>query len=389
MTKLKLYTSLVIYLMGTLCLVCSDFFISKNYDQVYIAEWAALKSFVFVFGGICVFGFDQVLMRNPEIYRKIIGLYLIQAILLSCIFGILIFEYYESNISLIFIIMAIFIYSINQYWAGVFRGSGRLIEAQVFTNGWKILTLILLLLGLSKLDSIILYSFIGVFFINLYFMINNKISIDKSNFNLKNSYKNGFLFFLNSISLTMATYGEQLLVNIFQNKNLSYNIFIYTMAFNSIMLLAAGFLGFYFGPKIKYIKKMSLNLYYKYLFKSVFFGLILSILSCVFGFLIFKFYLKIDYNIFLIFLIMMIGFTKVIYSLPSAAMALYCETNSLKRISLFNLLNMAFFIFSIAAIIYFNWNVDILVFLSILLHWLLRFLNTQHFVVKSLREKYV
>ncbi|MFL9476614.1 hypothetical protein ACKER9_12620 [Acinetobacter baumannii] len=390
MNKSKLFISLLVYLLGTIFLLCSDFYVSKNFEKSAVADWAALKSIIFVCGGICVFGFDQILMRRPELVTNVIKSYLFQVIIFSLIISFFITNFFIENLDFGFVALIIGLYAINQFWAATFRGDAKLIEAQVFTNGWKIFALLLLIIGINNFNYIYSISFLIVLLLNSYFIFKFlKKYKNVSNANESESlYKLGSFFLINNLSVTIATYGEQLLVNSFGDEALSYNIFTYTLAFNSAMLLFAGFLGFYFGPKFKSIKNMSLDLYSKYLIKFILFSIFLSLLSFILGVLIFKFYLHESFNVLLAITCLIVGFVKIVYTIPSVCVALYCKTNDVKRISIFNLYNLAFFILGIVAVLHFSKNyLAFYIFIIIALHWVVRFINTHLHVKHALREK--
>lgn len=390
MTKFKVGSSLFIYLLGTLFLLCSDFYVSKNFNADYIAHWAAIKSIIFVFGGICVFGFDQILMRSPELAVKVIKKYIFQIVVVSLISSFFITNYFIKDLNFIFISAVIALYALNQFWAATFRGNGQLVEAQIFTNGWKVVVLILLLVGLYDQYYIYSISFIVILLINIIFIFN---FIKKNNgylnsYNSIDLYKMGSFFLLNNLSVTVATYGEQLLINSFGDKALSYTVFNYVLAFNSLMLLVAGFLGFYFGPKLKLVKNMTVDIYYNYLKKFFILSLILACISFGVGSIIFKFYLHKDVSYIFAFACLGVGFIKILYTIPSVCMALYCDTDSIKKIAIFNIFNMMGFIglFYITLLS----NSEFLaayVFLIIIIHWYLRLMNTHKTILVSLRVR--
>src|SRR5690606_23189384 len=202
MKSKKLILSLLIYLLGTVLLLCSDFYISKNFNEIGVANWATLKAIMFVFGGICIFGFDQVLVRKPELFKKVIKRYLFQILLFSIVIGFLLKNYFIDDYKFIYISIVIFLYAFSQFCAAAFRGSGKLVEAQFFTNGWKIFTILFLFLGVVNLSYVYIFSFFLVCILGSYSIYNYEKLNDELVFPIKNQYKLGFFFLLNSLSLT-------------------------------------------------------------------------------------------------------------------------------------------------------------------------------------------
>lgn len=390
MKSKKIILSLLIYLLGTVLFLCSDFYISKNFNEIGVANWATLKSIIFVFGGVCIFGFDQILVRKPELFKKVVRRYLFQILLSSIVIGFLLKKYFIDDYNFIYISIVIFLYAFSQFCAAAFRGSGKLVEAQFFTNGWKIFTILFLLLGVVNLSYVYIFSFFLVCILGSYTIYNYEKLNNELVFPLKNQYKLGFFFLLNSLSLTMATYGEQLLINAFGNKVVSTIVFNYILAFNSFILLFVGFLGFYFVPKLKQIKRFNENKYKDYMKNFFWLGFILCGFGFGFGFLIFKYYLNIEINIVLALLCLISAYVKILYIIPSAAVSLYCDEEKVAKISIFNLYNLGFyvFIFFISMVIFNEYLVHS-VFLVMSMHWFLRLLNTHKFVVQALREQNV
>lgn len=390
MNKKNVVYSLIVYLFGTLFLLCADFFVSRNFDQIFVANWAAIKSIIFVFGGICVFGFDQILMRQPEIASKVLKIYILQVLSISLIFSYILTTFFIPDLDLFFIFLIIALYAFNQFWAATFRGNNQLVAAQIFTNGWKISLFVLLLLGILNQYYIYSLSFIIVLLINSLLIFNFlKLNIKSSKlyYEHKNLYKMSSFFLLNNVSVTIATYGEQLLINSFGDKYLSYIIFNYVLAFNSLMLLFAGFLGFYYGPKLKSITTMTVEVYYKYIYSFILFSLVLSIISFSIGWLIFKYYLLKDFDIVVAIACLSVGMIKVLYTIPSASVALYCNLKEIRRISIFNIFNMiGFIVIFYILMMYKVQNLSLYIFLIILLHWSLRFINTHKVILSSLRR---
>lgn len=390
MKSKKLILSLLIYLLGTVLLLCSDFYISKNFNEIGVANWATLKAIMFVFGGICIFGFDQILVRKPELFKKVIKRYLFQILLFSIVIGFLLKNYFIDDYKFIYISIVIFLYAFSQFCAAAFRGSGKLVEAQFFTNGWKIFTILFLFLGVVNLSYVYIFSFFLVCILGSYSIYNYEKLNDELVFPIKNQYKLGFFFLLNSLSLTMATYGEQLLINAFGNKVVSTIVFNYVLAFNSFILLFVGFLGFYFVPKLKQVEEFNENKYKDYMRKFFWLGFILCGFGFGFGFLVFKYYLNIEMNIVLALLCLISAYVKILYIIPSAGVSLYCDEEKVAKISIFNLYNLGFyvFIFFISMVIFNEYLVHS-VFLVMSMHWFLRLLNTHKFVVQALREQNV
>ena len=243
--KYKTIFSLLVYILSIGLLTLADFIVVSSFSQENIAEWAFYKSLIFIFGGMCVLGFDQLLLREIEQYLNFKKQFLIQSLFISFLVSLGLYFYLESYIKSLLCFFIMFFYSFSLFEAGYWRGKKELLISQLNTNLWKICIFIVLsIFTFFNLSKNILQHYFLAFFISflILILINNfcrgKNDIIKNN-NKGDKIKYFFLgvyFFLHSFSLVIANYGEQFLINIFHNKELSKLIFSYITIYSSLVL---------------------------------------------------------------------------------------------------------------------------------------------------------
>lgn len=376
--------AILMYAASVLSLLYLDIYISINLDKFFISEWAFYKSFFLIIVSTVSMGYDSIILRNGDIHKHIKS-YIFYLIIYSLVFGFFILSYKDSN-SFYLVSIFCFFMGLSSLLSAYFRKENKIILSQLSINGWKLLFPLFFLLifsfdiNLSFVFSVLLCFFVS--FIYFYFY-QKKTDINKLAFNEKKDIKLPLVFlFANLLTLAIATNGEQVILNSFYALDFSYQIFIYTLVFCSILSGLSGFLGFYL---VGYFNKINMNLeFYKknkkyiyYLFFVVFF------INYFAGCLLMNFiYNEIDYFLALIF--NLIGTIRFLYVISSVLMTLYAGFTALKSIAIVNfiftfLYVVIFIAFSFNELMY---NIYIISFL-ILVHWLLRVIVMNFLTIRS------
>jgi O-antigen/teichoic acid export membrane protein len=395
----KTISSFLIYIVSVGALTISDFIVVGKFSSDGVSEWAFYKSVIFVFGGMCVLGFDQLLLREINYYKQFKRQFFIQSILISFIISCFLFLYIKDALKSLFCFFMLFFYANFMFEAGYWRGKKNLLLSQLNTNLWKII--ILFLLGFFiyfrekyEVLYIYLYSLVLAFF--CLYLINFKLKdrecLEKNILTKEQRIKYfliGLYFFIHSFSLVIANYGEQFIINIYGNKAISSVIFSYITLYSSLVLAAIGFIGFYLGPKVRYYKDFNLKIYYKY--QSIIFlmGIILILINSVMVYIFSPyFYKNIDFDLLLWTLILFLTLCRVLYVFPSLCLGVFGDEKSLKKSSFYSLIAVSGYIFLFMFLMKSNNQyMRYLIILLMITHWLCKIFVSNYYVYKCLVKR--
>ena len=116
----KTISSFLIYIVSVGALTISDFIVVGKFSSDGVSEWAFYKSVIFVFGGMCVLGFDQLLLREINYYKQFKRQFFIQSILISFIISCFLFLYIKDALKSLFCFFMLFFY--GYFFIGTFYG---------------------------------------------------------------------------------------------------------------------------------------------------------------------------------------------------------------------------------------------------------------------------
>ncbi|ANQ25233.1 hypothetical protein BA894_01645 [Vibrio natriegens] len=386
--NIKLIVSLTIYSLGLISILISDIYISTYFSLEEISHWAGLKSIIFLFGGCCLLGFEQVLVRHPNYIESLYYRLLFQLLTLSIFFSLIVSLFYQ-HYSFWVVFLCITLFAFNQLHYSVFRANRSLISSQISTNGWKILFVTVMFVTGVVSDSLILAFVFASFFsvINYFhrYKRNDFCNIDSNN--SKKLRIEGFAFALNNFTLITAAYGEQFFINIFGDSVASSILFMHFSFITPIALSLNGFIGFYLSPYLK--KRQIVTKHYYNKLGGVFavYSLFVSLISFFFGYFLFS-YLKPD-AIFYYEVAIPIVITCVIrsgYILSSSVLGVFSSKEILLKLARLNWFVLFLYItFLVIVLINFNGkSAAILIALLSLIHWCLRFVLSHYFARKGL-----
>ncbi len=362
------------YFIGMGSLVAADLFIVKYYPDSFIAEWAFLKSLLFIGGSVVVFGLDQMFIRHSLKVSVYFPKFLKHVVLFSTGFAVILY-YRDSNIFVIFVII---LFSINQLLFGSARANFHYKLSQILSQSWKVLLLLILLLVhfVPIIINIYLFVIISLFTpLLLNIKTISKLMVEGKNSNEKMSiiYQDAFLMFLSIITLNIAIYADQLFLKEFALKQDAIKLFAHTSSIYPVGIAINGLAGFFLGPFFKKRPDFSLKKVGIILF---FVAIILSISSFFFGVLVLKFIKHVTFDIKLgIFLSIIIAF-RIIYILPSSYIGVIGSRRMLKSFVLICILGVLVQIFSFLTLIKFTTvNIIYAAVISVIAHWLIRSLG--------------
>ncbi|WP_299764762.1 hypothetical protein [uncultured Dokdonia sp.] len=397
--KIDLLVSFGIYGIGLLSFLIIEIVIIKKYNISSVANWSFYKSTIILIGSFTLLGYDQVLLRDPKLIKIHFKRFFTRALVVSLCSTLIIFfvkDYSWGNAFLIF--LGIVLYGLMNYNTAASRANNNLWKSQFSKNFWKFFILLLLL---SNFVHDIFLCFIIAFSLTIVFIFFFKGYISKNNKNLTNNISvneaEGLsrAFLITSITLLLAIYGEQFLINLYGDEVASAHLFKYFAVITPIALSLNGFLGFYLGPKI--IRESNSKSYksYKLLFNRVLlFSIFNTLISSVVGVLFLKYYLDIDildFDFSLILTLSGVSFIRGIYVTNSVYVGLYANKSELLGVARYFGIFTALYLISIVVALFLFSGIFTAQIISVLslINWISRFVVSNIYIKRILNKKAV
>lgn len=382
------YFTIFIYFFGLFSFALSDLFISAYFSKDFIADWAVLKSTIFIFGTSLILGLNMMFIRHELKVKKYFYKFFLHS-LISTLLLLFVLKLFNLKFSIAF---GAFLFSMNLLFSGIARANYYLALSQIISQLWKIIFFVLLMISFfySNYYEPIIYiilSFIIPYIFCFYYF---KKIISKSgkvkDLSLKKIYSDSIPVFFMLFSLNISLYGDQLILSKFSTQDDVVKLFLHTSSIYPIGLALNGLIAFFIGP---YFKKFKEDISNKVMFVFPFlivFAIFISIISYIFG-IIFIYYFKqslIDKKLALI-LCATIGF-RTLYVLPSAYIGIISHSIILKSYTVFCML----FIAVQFLIMYFLLNFSMIdtiyiVSFSVLINWILRVFFGIYYINKDLK----
>ena len=393
LTKPLVY-SFLFYASGICSLLVADLYIAANFTKQLVANWAFYKSTIMILGSLCLMGYDQVLVRNPSILARLNKSFVLQSVIISMIGSIAIFIVREGALnSYLLLTVNVFLFALVLYLSAIFRANNKLIAAQLTTNGWKII--LLLLIVAPTIEDPALWFAIALFTItmlSLVFFGKQLTHLDNIKESLDNPRVVGLLFLFHNLTLIFAIYGEQFLINLFGDTDASYILYMHFVVFTPVAISLNGFIGFYLGPKIRRIVNPTPKYFQKLQTKINYFSIVVTIISIVIGWFAFLiFFHEQEANI-VIEIVIALGtlcYVRCLYIFPSTCLGVFADSTILLATVKANWAFLGLFIASICIVLI---QFDGLQAASLIswfgaIHWTLRYLLARYFTKKVIEQK--
>ncbi|MFK7747170.1 MAG: hypothetical protein AB8B65_02140 [Kordia sp.] len=387
--------SLGLYGLGLASFFFLDIYISTNYDSDFISQWAFYKSSIFILGGFCILGFDQVMVRVPQLHYFIKKKFFFQSLLISIIGTSLVWFFYPlKNVVLFFITLNLF--SMVIFLSGIFRANQKFTIAQLATNGWKIVITAAFFIVVEKSMLNLLAMSLGLIFIILiflYYQNYKKAPSGDAVLKYDDHRKTGIAFFLHNMTLTSAVYGEQFIINLYGNEYISSELFMYFAYFSPIILSANGFIGFIIGPKLRAKKTVTTADYRSLQLKLVLYAIVMAIISFVAGvFLLYKFKGTSfdEVNIVLAIIVLSCCMIRTVYTASSLYLGVFGSNSFLYKTAGLNWAVLITYITLILIGLISKIEVDTLIIVIAIfttLHWLARLIISHSYAVNVFKDE--
>jgi len=390
-SRSRVFISFILYGLGILSFLVADLYIVTNSNEDTVSNWAFYKSILFIFGSVCLLGFDQVLVRNPNLIRVILKKFIPQAVIMSLILVSLLMTFNSSiQINAYYLYLNVIIFSFILFLSAVFRAKNLLVLSQFTTNFWKVILLFVVYFSLfESVDFWYLVPLTLVFVIALlaYLMTKNVDSSVKVKQSKEKIRTTGLLFLLHNLTLILSIYGEQFFINLLGNAQISYVLFCHFVVFTPIALSVNGFIGFYLAPKIRRYSSFTLEDYQKLNVKVSIYTISISILSIFLGFYIFKYLysdkiVMLNYHVMIALFILCLSRGK--YTLASVCLGLFAGQKTLALTAKINWIILTFYIFTMVVLLSKFKSIDVVVYIAYLsaIHWCFRLFFSLHYAKK-------
>ncbi|WP_286233913.1 hypothetical protein [Thalassotalea sediminis] len=346
----KILFSFSIYGSGILAFFLADLYVVAHFSPTVATDWAFYKSALFILTSFSVLGLDQVIVRHPNISKNILYQFLINSISIGIV-SYSIFVYLSPvTIEAEKLVCSIFLLSYITLSAAVFRANRALVYAQVATNGWKILTLAFIVFTTFETDHWFLLSLFIFAGITTLTLLISKLLRQQATQRLSSQHDLrhlGYSFFFHNMTLVVAIYGEQLIINALGYQKVAYTLYAHFVIFTPLALSLYGFFGFYLAPKIRHMTLFSIEHYHQYMRYIGLISFVLSLVSIFIGFLLYQL-IFIDKNIQLqptiIGSLFIVCLARGCYTLSSSCLGLFATQKKLSYTAKLNWLLMLFYL---------------------------------------------
>jgi len=388
---LKILPSLAVYGLGLASFFFLDIYISTaDFSEEFVSQWAFYKSSLFILGGFCILGFDQVMIREPRLHFYIKKKFFIQSLLISIIGTTIVWIFYPiEQIWLFFIALNLF--SIVVFLSGIYRANQKYTIAQLATNGWKVvLIIIFFLMTVKNMLHFLVASLliICLVLIALYIKLYGKTKPKEEVLKYQDYRKTGIAFFLHNMTLTSAVYGEQFIINLYGNDAISTELFTYFAIFSPIIISANGFIGFFIGPKLRAKKTVTRKDYNALQSKLIIFAVAMAAISFVVGIFLLDRFKKVSFseiNLWLAVAVLATCMIRTIYTTSSLYLGIFASNKHLYKTAALNWGALIAYIILILIVLITGMDTGVLVVgIACLtaLHWTIRLIISHTYAIK-------
>lgn len=352
-TVLYKHASFLVLLLGGGGLYISNIVLASILSPVEYGQYGLVMAYVAFVAGFSGVGFDQLITRYAKVegqkvsipYRlKAISYFLV--LISSVVFAFIYYNFFSYSFLMFFLLSCLS--GLTLYYYTIFRLSSHFVEAQIQKNLWKLFFPVLILIGmwLSQISLHILI--VGLIFLLGFTAVHGAVAyhkLDKDTFVDKNvDFSLLFGYAVSMLIMNYITLGDRFVIQkILGDMEVARFFFL-----QNIFLFPLTQLQTYLGFKdvVCFKSHFSLSLLHEKLIRNFIISLILSLIILLGFFIIYRIadfnsYLDVPENGFFIFLLIIMGITRVVYSSLSAAMSVLAGSREI------NITNIAMLIFLI------------------------------------------
>lgn len=389
--------SFIFYGFGLMGMLLSDLYVSSNFSIQATAEWAFFKSTILIVSTICLVGYDQLFVRDQTLINRYFKFFLKNSFFIISIVLLIVFFFKGYSYGKIILLgCAIFLMAIQNYMSAASRANYRLWKAQFSANFWKSLLFITIIL-IPEIDTIHYYVIVLLFTVCVGLILGGfkKVSdqyASKEYLDDKTANLMGISFLLHNLSLVLAIYGEQFLINLFGAEVSSSHLFRYVAVFTPIALSLNGFLGFYLGPKIRIKNTMDLTKYKKFVLRIFSFSIAVVSVSFIFGLIYMTKILDVNWqelDYFIIICLFGITMIRGLYISTSICLGVFGTKIHIKKAASYTWVTTILYLIIILFVLLIFEGVIVaqLICLSTLINWILRFSVSNIYTIQTLKTR--
>ena len=378
----KVNRSLIIYILSVGSYFFVDIYISKNFEIMQVANWAYLKSILFIAVVFVLLGLDKSLIRHPGFFKNYTKYLPIQIPVLALVISYF-FYYLQSQLEFVDIFFPVLLLSILMAFQAAYRSFLFFSLAQVAANLWKLMFLLFIVCSFSFFDvkniSLILDMSLAVVLIYLIYkeMGMKFLKVESTKFETvegKEALTDGAYFLFHAILFNVAISIEQILLNQQQLYDKSAQLLAHSAVYLPMIIALNGFLGFFIGPMIRNRGLVRVSEFKKTVSYYSLFGIVLIFLSYGLGTLAFEFLFEEKYEIdkLILIFVLFVGFLRYLYVVPSSIIGMLGSSKVLKMSFLYYFLSTCIYIISFFLLLEFDVDKFEAVLLAGMIHWFLR-----------------
>ncbi|EZQ20345.1 hypothetical protein CF98_05380 [Halopseudomonas bauzanensis] len=323
--------SLAIYLGGIGSLLLCDILVTRSFSEEDIALWAEVRSLIGISGILCLVGLEQVLMRSRRSSARLLQLLAIQIPILSIVVGSLLWFFGFLNYWLIAVLLGGAAAS-SSALAQYYRSHYMSIASQLAQQLWKCLALIAIVIVLMyevKVEVDALVVGIMVFSVMLVavfiFRYTPGSLFPQDPQGYAELYMIGSRFMVTALLLSLAIYGEQLLVNKLGGASDGAQYFTHATYFLFPVSVFNGYFAFVIAPWVRDNHDKYINIlkekYFLIILSAFGYSMFISFIGWL-GWLVVRPAVGMP-NLFLQMIFFWVCFFRTIYMLPSAYIGVF------------------------------------------------------------------
>ena len=378
---IKKHFSFLIILSSSVCLFIISIGLKEYLSPTDYSKFAMILTFITLSYSYGLIGLDKVILRlstyennqfhiNKQLITSVIPIIVVTTPVLVYL------VYFYTNISLIYSLSIILMPTFFIFIYNIYRLKHDFNFSQIILNGWKILLFAYLIyyflfqnINNIGLDEIL----ISTSFIFLILTFISFLKLKKENFKLykkdEDCYKYLFQYFVSLSILSVMGFGDRFLIEHFVSFEDVGKFFFYMTIVSYPFSLFQTYIGFKKVPEFK--KNFNAKIFKKEIKNTLILSIVpfitVIIMVAILNNIDFFKNLKID-NYYLVLILILLGLSKMISGVLSAAMNVVSEPEDIKKINRYTILSLFSFL-----ILFFindvNLNIIALIFVFI---WMTR-----------------
>ena len=391
----KKHLSLAIIIFGAGCFFLSNILLKEVLNEEAYGQYSITITYfsvIFIFG---LLGLEQIFLRysnfiatNTIETQKFQVSLIVKTILLTSTIGTLFFIFYfkeEFKINFILLYLSSISIVALLYLFNIFRLNSNFVFAQLVSNFWRIILLVLaavlFFLKISDLNVLLNFIMLGILFSFLFalFIFFKRIHTPKD------ILKTSFQFFISISTFSLLTFGDRFVI---QNKfgfEQFGNYFYLTNFFLAPFSILQNYIGF--KQLIFFKNNFTIEAFNAFNKKVILFGILLAVFLFIMPNLLMYFKIisfEFDKYISITILLLILGIIRLYSSSITSAFEAKTNVDSLKKANLIFILSALVIV--VFAILVFN-SLELII-ATVILIWLLRTLVYKSVLLKQVQREF-